>query len=123
MTILSLLARFDHVLIHTFDTGIMTEWLEELDWKVKKQLIDTHEGAESVEFNGYDAKQSISSELLIPDAYVEVYLRWLEAKIHFHNGENDRYNDSMALFNAAWKNFENWYNRTHMPLTKRHIYF
>ena len=34
------------------------------------------------------------------------------------NEEYDRYNNNMALFNEAYNNFEKWYNRTYMPLSK-----
>ena len=60
---------------------------------------------------------------MIPAPYDEAYLRYLEAQMDYANGEYDRFNNSNAMYAAAFSTFVNHYNRTHMPLgTKRKYY-
>lgn len=98
-------------------------WLSTLDSMIKREIIDTHKGAEGVIFNGYDVDTSLETELLLPAPHDVMYLRWLEAQIDYHNGEIGRYSNSMAMFNSAYSAYAREYNRTHMPLGKSFKYF
>ena len=108
-----------------FDFDTKMRWLSELDGKVKTEVINTHRGGEKIKFSGYtDASMSQHYVLLIPYPYDDVYLKWLEAKIDYHNGEIARYNNSIALYNTAMTAFINYYNRNNMPLNRaRFNYF
>lgn len=99
------------------------KWLSTLDGIVKREVIDTHEGAEGVTFNGYDENTLLTTELLIPAPHDDVYLRWLETKIDYANGEYSRYNNSAMAYNDAFSAYERHYNRTHMPLGKKLKFF
>lgn len=54
------------------------------------------------------------SVLRIPAPYDRLYLRWLEAQMDYTNQEYLKYNNAMAVFNALWGEFANWYCRTHL---------
>lgn len=54
-------------------------------------------------------------ELLIPFPHDDVYLKWLGARIDYHNGEFERYNNAMVMFNVEYQSFLASYNRAHMP--------
>ena len=41
----------------------------------------------------------------------------------YHNGEYGKYNNAMDMFQAAYRGFENYYNRTHMPKGSKIKYF
>ena len=86
---------------------------------VKTDIIDTHEGSEKVKFNGYNEKTSLTTELLIPAPYDEVYIRYLEMQIDYANGEYGKYNNSTTMYNTAYSAFDRYYNRTHMPIGKK----
>lgn len=88
-----------------------------------RDIIETHEDAEQVKFNGYDSNTSLDTELIAPAPYDEMYVRWLEAQIDYANGEIGKYNNSIAVFNTAVTNFRNYYNRQHLPLQKNKIDF
>lgn len=104
----------------SFDTKM--RWLSEIDGKVKTEIIDTHEGADKIEFNGYtDKDYSQHYELLIPYPYDDAYRYWLEAQIDYANGEITKYNNAISLFNTAIAAFSNYYNRTHLPLQNNKI--
>ena len=90
-------------------------WLSKLDGIIKKEIIDTHEGADDITFNGYDENTSLETELLVKAPYDDIYVSWLESRINFANGEYAKYNNSISLFNTAYASYEKFYNRSNMP--------
>ena len=123
MTIIEAINSSDALKHNTYSQSDKVTWLSRLDWMVKRQIIDTHEGAEEVAFNGYDTITPLETELLVPAPYDEVYLRWVEAQIDYHNGEYTKYNNSIDMFNTSYKAFADYYNRTHMPKGKSMKFF
>ena len=93
-------------------------WLDKLDRMVFREILETHEGGPE-DFAGYDAQTDGETVLLIPDEFRDVYLYWLCAMVDFANQETQRYTNSMIMFNSAYADFGNWWNRTHMPKTAR----
>lgn len=123
MTIIEAINRIDALKHNTYTQSDKVAWLSRLDSMVKKHIIDTHEGAEEVTFTGYDDSTDFSTELLVPAPYDEVYLRWMEAQIDYHNGEYKKYNNAILMYNTAYEGYQNYYNRTHMPIGKSFKYF
>ena len=117
MKIIDAIHKIDNLKFNTFPQDMKVGWLSRLDNMVKNQVIDTHEGG-GMAFTGYDSDTDIMTELLIPAPYDEVYLRWMEAQIDYHNGEIDKYNISITMFNTEFEAFSNWYHRNHMPVSK-----
>ena len=122
MKIIEAINRIDSLKHNTYTQADKVEWLSRLDAMVKKHIIDTHEG-EEVTFNGYDDATELQTELLIPAPYDEVYLRWMEAQIDYYNGEYEKYNNAIEMFNVAYGGYQNYYNRTHMPKGKKFKFF
>lgn len=118
MTIIEAINKIDSLKYNTYSQDDKVDWLSRLDWMVKRQIIDTHEGAEAVSFTGYDADTDLHTVLLVPAPFDEVYLRWLEAQIDYTNGETDKFNASIIMYNTAYAAFEDYYNRNHMPVKK-----
>ena len=116
MTIYEAISKTDELKGNTYSQDIKVEWLSRLDWLIKHQIIDTHQGGEAVTFTGYHKDTDLHTELLVPTPYDEIYLRWLEAQIDYHNGEIDRYNIAITMYNTAFEGFKNHYARTHKPL-------
>ena len=83
---------------------------------VKLQIIDNHVGAENISFSGYNKDTPLNTVLLVPAPYDEVYLRWMEAQIDYHNGEYDKFNNSIVMYNTAFDNYQKCYIRTHKPV-------
>lgn len=118
MKIVEAINKIDSLMHNTYGQEDKVAWLSELDSDVKRLIIDTHEGAEAVTFTGYDDSTDLQTELLIPSPFDSVYLRWLEAQIHYHNGEYDRYNNAIVMYNTAFDAFAAYYNRTHKPVSR-----
>ena len=123
MKIIDVIDHLDSLKHNTYSQTDKVGWLSRLDAMVKKHIIDTHEGAEKVTFNGYDGNTDLNTEHLVPAPIDEVYLRWMEAQIDYHNGEYDKYNNAIDMFNTAYNGYMNHYNRTHMPKGKSMKFF
>ena len=111
--------KVDRKLKNSIPRGEKIRWLSQLEWRVKHQIIDTHQGAEKTAFSGYDENTETDTELLVPAPYDEMYLYYLEAKIEYQNQQEDRYNNAMDLFDEKWAAFAGWYNRTHLPIAHK----
>ena len=123
MKIVEAINKIDSLMHNTYDQPDKVAWLSELDWDVKRNIIDGHEGAEEVIFNGYDDLTDLQTELLMPAPYDKAYLLYLEAQIDYYNGEYDKYNNAMGMFHTVCDGFRNDYNRNHMPKGKKIKYF
>ena len=118
MTIAEVISKVDTLKPNTYSTDEKVGWLSNLDSRVKSQIIDAHEHNESICFYGYDSQIDMETDLLVPAPYDEMYLRWLEAMIDYHNSEDERYNNAIMLFNNAYEGYKKHYTRTHMPLSQ-----
>lgn len=116
MKIIEAITTLDSLKFNTYGQDDKVNWLSRLDSMVKKQIIDTHEGAEAVSFSGYTADTPTDTILLVPAPYDEVYLRWMEAQIDYHNGEYDKYNNAIIMFNTAFEAYQKHYNSAHKPV-------
>lgn len=123
MTIIEAINKVDALKPNTYTQSDKIAWLSTLDGLIKKHIIDTHEGGESVVFDGYDENTPLDTELLAESPYDSVYLTWLEAKIDYANGEFNKYNNSAVAYNTDYSAYERYYNRTHMPIGKKLKFF
>ena len=123
MTIIEAIGMIDTLKPNTYTQEDKIKWLSNLDTSIKKEIIDTHEGGEAIEFNGYDVNTPLDTELLAEAPYDEMYVFCLEAQIDYANGEYGKYNNSKTAFNSTLSSFQNYYNRKHMPLTQGLKYF
>ena len=118
MTIIEAINRANALMHNTYNQTDKVEWLSRLDSMAKRQIIDNHEGSENVIFNGYTTETPMDTVLLVPAPYDEVYLRWIEAQIHYHNGEYDKYNNAIIMFNTAFEAYAAYYNQNHRPVNR-----
>ena len=119
MTILEAVHKIDTVKPNSYTQPEKVKWLSTLDGIIKSEIIDTHEGGEGIEFEGYHDDTDLDTILLVPAPYDDVYIRWLEARIDYANGEINKYNNSLTAFNDAYGLYANHYNRKHMPKGKK----
>ena len=118
MTIMDAIYRLDELKPNRYSQSEKIKWLSSLDGLIKSEIIDTHEGGENVVFSVYDENTDLSTVLLVPAPYDDIYLRWLEAQIDYANGEYGKYNNSITAYNDAYAIYQKYYNRTHMPISK-----
>ena len=123
MKIREAIDMIDDLKHNTYSESTKIHWLSRLDSMVKRLIIDTHECANNVTFSGYDENTDMETELLVPAPFDEVYLRWPEAQIDYANGEYDKYNNAILMYQTAYDGYANYYNRTHMPVGRKMDYF
>lgn len=115
MTILEAINRVDTTKPNSYTQTEKVEWLSVLDGIIKKEIIDTHEGGEGIVFVGYDSDTDLGTVLLVPAPYDDIYIRWLESRIDYANGEYGKYNNSASAYNTAFEAYSRYYNRVNMP--------
>ena len=118
MTIREAIDKLDSLVINTYTQADKIEWLSRLETEIKQEIIDTHESSKRFVFSGYDEDTSEDTELIVPAPYDDVYLKWMEAQIHYYNGENNKFNSAMMMYRAALDAFASYYHRYHMPLKR-----
>ena len=117
MKIAEAISVVDELIPNSYNPEDKVGWLSTLDARVHSQIIAAHDHCDHIFFYGYKDMDDQETELLAPAPWDEMYLRWLEAMIHYHNSDDDRYNNAIILFNNAYEGFRNHYTRTHMPIS------
>lgn len=116
------------------------KWLSDLDGIITRELIMTHggkyfegrppggcppppggDGTLYGEFPKYNENTDVNTALLADDAYGDLYIYYLEAQIDRCNRELASYNNDMILFNSAYEEYANYYNRTRPPGRKTEV--
>ena len=113
MKAMDIIERVDLLEPNDYSPEQKLHWLSTLDGKIFRELIETHEGAETDTLPVYVGG---GEELIIGAPWGEdVYYYYLQAMIAAENSETQRYNKRMTLFNAAYREWTDFYNRTHRP--------
>ena len=115
MTIKEAIDLVDKLKPNQYSENLKIKWLSKLDGQIYKEVFLTHEGNPVENFVGYD-EASQETELLVSYPYEDIYNYFLQAQIDKENGEIAKYNQSITQYNNAFLAFQNYYNRTHMPL-------
>lgn len=116
MKINEIIEYVDNIKPNHYSQEMKVSWLSDLDSMIKKEIIDTHEGAEKVNFEKYTVQTPLTTKLLVEEPYSTIYRFYLEAQIDLANGEIDKYNNSVILYNNELEKFKNYHNRNNMPL-------
>lgn len=113
MTAGELIARVDGLRPNQYAAQEKLRWLRRLDGQILRELSETHEGGEE---GSLPESYTASSPLLAPFPYAEeLYSAYLMCQIDLHNAEIGKYNQSMLLLSAAWRQFADWLNRSRRP--------
>lgn len=118
MTIREQLALIDATVPNRHSREVKIAWLNTLDYMIYREIIQRHEGADKIQFMGYNADTDEGTELLAPEPYCEIYGYFIEAKIHYLNGDDVRYRNAMTMFNAVYSDYGKWYTSEHAPIRR-----
>lgn len=121
MTIREAIDRADALKPNACTEYEKVNWLNELDGKIFVEVMQPNEG--TPEFHGYTVDSDKDTVLLVPAPYDDLYISWLHSMIDFSNREIVSYNNTLALFNAKYSDFKNYWNRTRMPIGCGLCYF
>ena len=123
MTIIEAINRIDSLKPNTYTKEEKIRWLSTIEGMIKRNVIDHHEGAENVVFDGYNEDTPVDTVLIVQEPYDELYVLWLEAMIDYTNGEFTKYNNVIIRYNDMYQMFFNDFNRTHMPIGTKIQYY
>lgn len=125
MTIDQAIALCDALRPNQYPRELKIAWLSKLDGRIFRELLLTHADCPMDSFAGYDTAMDGGTQLLVPAPYGEdVYNYFLQAQIDKENGETTRYNQSITMYNSAFRAFADDYGRNHLPVSAgRHFLF
>ncbi len=124
MKTMEAIASIDELKPNGYSLEVKLAWLSYLDGMIKREIIDTHQGAEMTEFTAYDVNTDEQTELLVQEPFAqELYISFLENQIDYFNGETAKYNNSLMKYQGAYAAYSRWYNRTHLPIGAKRKYW
>jgi len=112
MTVAEIIAEVQRIKPNQYPKETLTRWLTQIEAQAIDQVINHALGAD-IDFEKYDYDMDAETELQIPDRYSDVYIHYLSAQIDQANREFASYNNDVALFEAAWREYAAWHIRTH----------
>lgn len=119
MTIQQAMDKADRMKPNMMPTEDKIGFLSEIEGKIHEEIIMTHEHtAEEETRPEYDSETDPTTEMLVPAPYDMIYVYWLMAQIDHLNMEMDKYNNDRSLFEDAWGNFADYWNRKKMPIQR-----
>lgn len=118
MTIREAIDRANNLQFNTYTDAEKINWLSRLDERVALLVLDTG----SADGQWYAKDVDTDTALLVPSPFDEMYIYWLMAQMSFANGEIEKYNNAIALYNTEYEAYEKWYhrNRTIRPEKRGH---
>ena len=101
----------DDIKPNAYSEDIKTAWLNECEGAVQTEvLLRTPDTIVT-----YSYETDHDAVLLVRPPHDKLYLYYLTAMIDFANGEYDKYQNSMQMFNAAFGSFMRWYAQRYRP--------
>ena len=104
MTISEALRQLDGLKHNTYTREEKLGWLSQLDTMIYTQVLCSLT-PQLPPFTGYDPDTPVEQALLVAAPFDQMYLRFLEAQIDYHNGEIEKYNNAITLFDSLYAAF------------------
>ena len=116
MDVRGIAARADSQFPNLYSFVSKAQWLYELDMRGYNEFLSAYGVG-----NAPDEKEKNSPDrvLLIDEAFSDVYLYYLFMQFELSSGNITGYQNMAALFNRAYMDFMNHFNRTHLMSPRR----
>lgn len=115
MTLKECIEYVDLIKPNAFDEATKTRWVNELEGRVQTEVFLF--GPDNITTYTWDQNQD--TELFVKPPYEDIYYEYLQARIDYANGEYDKYENTMAMFEAKWIDFKVWFIYTYHPADNR----
>ena len=112
-TIKSIIEKVDELRPNAFSEKLKLMWIGELDGKIAADVMLM--SIEDIRQREYKYPDHLESEPLVTYPHDGIYLYWLQAQIDYANGEYNKYQNSMEMYNAIFANFVRWFANTYEP--------
>lgn len=102
----------DDVKPNAFETATKIAWLNRLEGTLASEVfLLAPAEVRQLQYTADD----LDTELLVDPPYDDIYVLWLEAKIDEANGEYNKYQNTMQIYNARRADFVAWFCQTWDP--------
>ena len=115
MQIREVISQLRELKPNQYGDDVLLRWLSELDGQIYEDVLKTSEDAPPPPSLPYSVERDLDTELLAAFPHDGLYASYLSMKIDYQNGEYNRYNNGMVMFNVAYQEFVDAWTRTHMP--------
>ena len=105
--------RVDDTKPNAFALQAKLEWIAELDGKIAANVMLMN--IAEIQQLKYSYPEDLTSEPLVGFPHDGIYEAWLAAKIDFWNGEYNKYQNSMEMFNALYGDYMRWFATSYEP--------
>lgn len=112
-SIREIIERVDENKPNAFSEKTKMAWITALDGKIAADVMLMH--ITEIRQLEYQYPRDMDSEPLVTYPHQDIYELWLGARIDFENGEYNKYQNTMAMYNQAWNNFTNWFVSVYDP--------
>lgn len=120
MTVSQVIQAVDEVKPNAFSNEEKTRWLNEVEGMVQTEVLLFA----SEEVIAYSYEQDKDAELLVQPPHDKLYPAYLEARVDYANGEYEKYQNTMQMFNAFFGEFIRWFALTYSPAdTHGEVYY
>lgn len=113
MKIREAIEHVDAVKPNAFDSKAKVFWLSALEGRIAASVFLL--APVEVRQLQYRFPEDLETELLVTSPHDDLYLLWLQAKIDEANGEYDRYQNTMQIYNEHYGNFLRWFAGLYDP--------
>ena len=111
MTLKQVMDYIDDIKPNAFSDATKTQWLSECEGYIQTEIL-LLAGSETIV---YDAEADRNTELLVRPPHDKVYGAYLGAMVDFANGEYQKYENAMQLYNAYLAEFARWFIARYCP--------
>lgn len=112
-TIREIIAQVDGDNPNAFSPKTKLKWIAQLDGKIALDVM-LMDASETEQFR-YQHPEGMDIAPLVKFPHDDIYELWLNMKIHAAQGETERYQNALLLYNAAYKNYVRWFAHTYSP--------
>ena len=138
MKVSDIIARYNAEISNEIDDSLKLTLIHDCDNRIQTDIIDTHSGKSqlgkkmwaedgvlyvSKATKAQDIECTMDTDVLAPEAFLPVYLLYIDQAIAWDRNDMDRYNAASQRFNTAYNELFKWYSRHHAaPQPKPHYF-
>lgn len=115
MTINQVIQNVEQLRSPTGDAELLISFINELEWRIKREIIDTAEDGEDYLFTGYSSEKDMETELLAPPPYDDVYVQFCCYRMDLRENQIASANNSIERFEMIYDRFSRYWIREHCP--------
>lgn len=108
ITASAVLSTVDSLLPNQYTSAEKMRWLAQAEAYIQREILGNTDAMASI---------TASSQLTAETPYDEMYRYYIEAQIHYANGEMARYNNAAAAWNNTLTAYRDFCARAAMPVS------